>query len=103
MCFSGVKLNLKDRESYNYIEEEPMGKKSSQTETFSPNVGSVIVQNSFYYIEKEYMCPLTNCTVKKIQAQNVYFGIYGNSEIAILMKLPEQTKILPSQSKLITY
>ena len=29
MCFSGVKVNLKDRESYNYIEEEPMGKKSS--------------------------------------------------------------------------
>ena len=27
MCFSGVKLNLKDRESYSYIEEEPMGKK----------------------------------------------------------------------------
>ena len=28
MCFSGVKLNLKDRESYSYIEEEPMGKKN---------------------------------------------------------------------------
>lgn len=41
MCCSGVKL--KDRESCNNIEEEPMGKKISWTETFSPKVGSGIV------------------------------------------------------------
>ena len=44
------------------------------------------------------MYSFVNCTVMKIQAQNVYFWIYGNSKIAILMKLPEQTKILPSQN-----